>query len=150
MITKFKMFENKIRLSDIYNIGLITNEKYLKIIEYYLCFDSRYINLNIPVDIYYAHGVFSKEPKYEYRHFYEISGIWSNFKGNITSRIYGEPRFIINMLSEESVEIDIPDWSEYEDRIIIRDEEKNNMIIDIIYEYVMKNQEIIVASKFNI
>ena len=55
-----KSFESII-LSDINNIRLIKNEKYLKILEYYCCFDTRYIELNIPIDIYYGHNRFSIE-----------------------------------------------------------------------------------------
>ena len=143
-----KSFESII-LSDINNIRLIKNEKYLKILEYYCCFDTRYIELNIPIDIYYGHNRFSIEKEYDLRHYYVIGGMWSNFRDKNTN--HGQsPYFLINIYSTKSVKIDVPDWSEFEERIIVRDEENYYPIIDIIYDFVMKHQEVVQAKKFNL
>ena len=75
--------------------------------------------------------------------------MWSNFRDKNTN--HGQsPYFLINIYSTKSVKNDVPDWSEFEERIIVRDEENYYPIIDIIYDFVMKHQEVVQAKKFNL
>lgn len=157
MITKFKMFERNI-LSDIPNIDKIKNQKLLEVIEFYINYtDERYLELNIPIDVYFKNTnnnkFFSNTYIEDSIHFIRIGGMWMS-RENENFNVYYDwiPEFYIDVFSDTKINNKNYDnsFDEYEERFIVGDNRYTSFFIDIIYDYIKSHPEITASFKYNL
>jgi hypothetical protein len=134
-------------LADIENIDKIKNKKYLTILDFYTCLidkNNLTLTLNIPIDIYYINNYpnsyFENKEKKGYNHFCKISSMWMSLDNQHFDTYKESPYFIVKLLGE----------NEFYENFIIRNHKSNELIIDAIYDYAMKNSEIMLSRKYNL